>query len=253
MNNKDLIAGAKDGLPVGLGYLSVSIAFGALAVTSGQPFWAPILTSITNFTGIGQIAGINLIASHASLIEIAFTLLVINIRYILMSLSLTQKIPPETKTGKRMLIAFGVTDENYGVAMVRKEHNLSGSYFFGLIMSSYSGWVTGTLLGSLLGSIIPEIIASALGIALYSMFIAIIVPEAKKSLPVLITSLTGAGISCLLHFIFKKLESGWIIIIAGVISAAIMSVIKPIDPPSQSNEDEIKESDSDSEIQEANV
>lgn len=228
INNKNIFfRGVKDGLPIGLGYLSVSIAFGALCISSGQPIWAPIITSISNFTGIGQIAGINLIASHASLLEVAFTLLVINLRYILMSLSLTQKISPKMSTWKRMLIAFGVTDENFAVAFSQKDEYLPSIYFAGLISSSYSGWVVGTILGAFLGKIIPEILASALGITLYTMFIAIIVPEAKSSKPILFTSLIAVAISCLLYYLLPSLSSGWTIIIAGVVSALIMSFVSP--------------------------
>lgn len=235
MDTKTFYRGFKNGLPIGLGYLSVSIAYGALCISTGQPIWAPILTSITNFTGIGQIAGISLIEVQASLLEVAFTLLVINLRYVLMSLSLTQKIDPKMKTWKRMLIAFGVTDENFAVAISQKDEYLSGTYFFGLIISSYSGWVIGTVIGAFLGSIIPDILASALGIALYAMFIAIIVPEAKKSIPVLLTSIIAIVISVVLNYTVK-LASGWIIIIAGIVSALIMSFVSPIKEVSDNKE-----------------
>lgn len=174
--------GLRDGLPIALGYISVAFAFGILAVEKGLPAWSPILISVTNFTGTGQFAGIDLIAAMASFAEIAFTLLIINLRYLLMSLSLSQRLEPGIGLGKRMAIAFGITDEIFAVA-IQKESLLGGKYLAGLILSSYSGWVGGTVLGALASSLLPASLLSALGIALYAMFIAIIIPPGPEQPP----------------------------------------------------------------------
>ena len=151
-----LYQGMKDGLPIALGYLSVSFAFGMLSVKNGLPFWAPISISLTNLTGTGQFAGMELIAAHASLLEIAFTVLIINLRYFLMSLSWSQRIAPDISLGKRCLIAFGNTDEIFAVSMQQKG-TLSFPYLMGLIFTPYIGWGSGTALGALVSNALPRI------------------------------------------------------------------------------------------------
>ena len=197
-----LYQGMKDGLPIALGYLSVSFAFGMLSVKNGLPFWAPISISLTNLTGTGQFAGMELIAAHASLLEIAFTVLIINLRYFLMSLSWSQRIAPDLSLGKRCLIAFGNTDEIFAVSMQQKG-TLSFPYLMGLIFTPYVGW--------------------ALGIALYAMFIAIIVPPSRKSKRVFAVVMLSILLSCLLHFLpgVREIGSGWIIILCGLAASAI--------------------------------
>lgn len=220
--------GLKDGLPIAIGYLSVSFAFGILAVNSGLPIWAPIITSLTNFTGTGQFVGTTLIAAGASIAEIAFTLLIINARYVLMSISLSQRLE-KVSIWKKLIIAFGNTDEIFAVA-VSKYCDLNFKYMAGLILCSFSGWVGGTALGALCGSIIPQSILSAMGIALYAMFIAIIIPPAKKSRAVLLVVALGALISVAIYYIpfINQLNSSWRIIIAGVLSTLIGTFIMPL-------------------------
>jgi len=224
------LKGAKDGLPIALGYLSIAFAFGILAVEKGLPFWAPILISLTSFTGTGQFAGIDLMAAMASLAEIAFTIAIINLRYLLMSLSLSQRISPSTGFWKRLALAFGVTDEIFAVA-IRQESPLSGIYMAGLILSSYSGWVGGTCLGALAASsLLPASLLSALGIALYAMFIALLVPPARASRPVRLTILAAVVLSCLFYFlpVLAPFGSGWAIIISGVAAAALAALLFPL-------------------------
>lgn len=220
--------GLKDGLPIAIGYLSVSFAFGILAVNSGLPIWAPIITSLTNFTGTGQFVGTTLIAAGASIAEIAFTLLIINARYVLMSISLSQRLE-KVSIWKKLIIAFGNTDEIFAVA-VSKYCDLNFKYMAGLILCSFTGWVGGTALGALCGSIIPQSILSAMGIALYAMFIAIIIPPAKKSRAVLLVIALGALISVAIYYIpfINQLNSSWRIIIAGVVSTLIGTFVMPL-------------------------
>lgn len=236
--------GLKDGLPIAIGYLSVSFAFGILAVNSGLPIWAPIITSLTNFTGTGQFVGTTLIAAGASIAEIAFTLLIINARYVLMSISLSQRLE-KVSIWKKLIIAFGNTDEIFAVA-VSKYCDLSFKYLAGLILCSFTGWVSGTALGALCGSIIPQSILSAMGIALYAMFIAIIIPPAKKSRAVLLVIALGALISVAIYYIpfINQLNSSWRIIIAGVVSTLIGTFVMPLkdepkEPPEYVEPDEI--------------
>jgi len=221
--------GFKDGLPIALGYISVSFAFGMLAVEKGLPLWSPILLSISNFTGTGQFAGIDLISSNAGLYEVIFTILVINIRYMLMSLSLSQRLDKDITVLQRMVISFGNTDEIFGVC-IRQKEPLTMRYMMGIILCSYSGWNAGTVLGVLVSSALPAMIRTALGIALYAMFIAIIIPPARDSKPVMKVVLLSVLLSCVFRFVpvIQRLGSGWIIIICGVISAGLGAYFFPL-------------------------
>lgn len=230
MNKLTFANGTKDGLPIAFGYLSVSFAFGMVCIQKGLPAWAPIIISLTNFTGTGQFAGADLIAAGAAFAEIAITLLIINMRYLLMSLSLTQRLSDEFSLGKRLVIAFGNTDEIFAVAM-RQQKTLTFAYMMGLIISAFSGWVAGTVLGVFASSFLPDIVRSALGIALYAMFIAIIIPAAKDSKPVTKVVLISVIISCIFFFVpyLNMLSKGWVIIICGVVSSAVGAALFPVE------------------------
>jgi len=221
--------GFKDGIPIALGYLSVAFAFGMLAVEKGLPLWSPVLLSVSNFTGTGQFAGIDLISSGAGLWEVIFTILVINIRYILMSLSLSQRLVRDMPVWQRMVIAFGNTDEVFGVCMQQKEP-LTMRYMTGIILSAYSGWNAGTVLGVLASSALPDMVRTALGIALYAMFIAIIIPPARESGAIVKVIALSVLLSCVLSFVpgISGLGKGWVIIICGVISAGIGAYLFPL-------------------------
>ena len=193
-----------------------------IAAERGFPIIFPILISVTNLTGTGQFAGMELAAAGAAISEIAFTVLIINLRYMLMSLSVSQKFCENYPMRKRLLTAFGITDEIYAVA-VRQTDSLSPAYMAGLILCSYAGWVGGTALGAVCGSLFPESVISALGIALYAMFIAIIVP------PVLLIVLGAAAVSCIFKYapLLSHVSSGWVIIISGVSTAALGAWLAP--------------------------
>ena len=173
------LRGMRDGIPIGLGYFAVAFALGikasAAAITPLQSFWMSML----NVTSAGEAAAIALLGVGTTYIELAFTQLVINIRYLLMSCALSQKIAPETSVLHRLLIGYGVTDEIFGISMA--EPSLSPYYSYGAILVAAPSWAIGTLLGALLGNILPAAATSALGVALYAMFLAIILPPARKS------------------------------------------------------------------------
>ncbi len=220
--------GAKHGLPILLGYLSVSFAFGMLAVENGMPLWAPVLISLSNFTGTGQFVGANLWAQGAALTEIGFTILIINLRYLLMSLSLSQRLSDKVTMWQRLLIAFGDTDEIFGVSMQQRAP-LTFGYMMGLILVSYAGWVGGTVAGVFASAALPASVSSALGIAIFAMFIAIVVPPAKEVRPVTMVVLAAVGLSCLFRWVpgLNRLSGGWVIIICGVAAAAVGALRYP--------------------------
>ncbi len=222
----DFLKGIRDGIPICLGYLSVSFGFGILAVGLGLSVLSAVGISLTNLTSAGQVAGVGIIAAGGSLIEMALTQLVINIRYSLMGISLSQKLDGSFNTMHRMIASFGITDEIFAVAVSQK--SVSPYYMYGLTVISALGWVSGTFLGAAAGNILPPSLSSAMGIVLYGMFLAIIIPPAKKEKGVLISVLIAAVLSTVCEFAIEKLSGGFAIIICSVLSAAICAVLFPI-------------------------
>ncbi|MEG2377904.1 MAG: AzlC family ABC transporter permease [Clostridia bacterium] len=221
--------GLRDGIPIALGYLSVSFTFGIMATAAGLPVWAAIAISMTNLTSAGQFAGLALIVSGAPLVEMALTQLVINIRYALMSLSLSQKFDKSVTRADRLAIAFGNTDEIFAVASAHTGE-VGSRYMYGLIVAPYIGWTLGTIIGAVAGEVLPPIVTSALGIAIYGMFLAIIVPPARVYRPVLRVIAIAVAVSCAFFWIpgLNKLSSGFVIIICAVVAAGIGAVLYPI-------------------------
>ena len=223
------IEGFRDGIPIALGYLSVSFTFGMMAVSYGLPASWAVLISLTNLTSAGQFAGLSLICSGAPYFEMALTQLVINLRYALMSLSLSQKLDSSMGLLHRMIIAFGNTDEVFAVASAKKGE-VGRRYLYGLITAPYFGWAAGTLIGDVVGSLLPEVLRSALGIAIYGMFIAIIIPPAKTSRPILLTIIISVVLSCIIRYlpVFGNISGGFSIIICAAFSAAVGALLFPV-------------------------
>ena len=226
--NKDFIKGLKGGFPIFLGYLPVSFTFGFMAVSGGFPVWLAVLMSLTNLTSAGQFAGTNLIIAGVSYIEISMTTFVINLRYMLMSLALSQKINRKIPVWKRLIFSFGITDETFVVASTQGE-NISASYMLGLITLPFIGWAVGTFLGGSISGILPVKLQNAMGIGLYAMFIAIVIPVARESKQVLLIVILAIIVTCILKYvpIFAFISSGFRIIIATVISAGIGAFLFP--------------------------
>ncbi len=229
MKKKEFLDGIKDGIPICLGYFSVSMAFGLTAVLSGMPVWATILISMTNLTSAGQFAGATQLLAHGSMIELAFSMFIINIRYFLMSLSVSQKSDTKMNIFKRLAVSFGITDEIFAVSVQRKKE-LSATYMAGLILTSYLGWVGGTVTGAIATSIMPEVLASSMGIALYGMFIAIVIPPAKRQRNVMWTVIFAALLSFAFNYLplLSKISSGWATIIITVSVSALAATLFPI-------------------------
>ena len=175
----------------------------------------------------------------ASYIEIAVAMLLINLRYLLMSLSLTQKMDQNVKWYQKAIFGFGITDETFAVSSSEKK-KLVASYMFGLVLLPFIGWVSGTLVGGLCSNIFPENLINAMGIGLYAMFIAIIVPDAKKSLPITLVILFAIGLSCLFHYVpvINEIGSGIKIIICGVSAAIFGAILFPIKKKEEEKEKE---------------
>lgn len=225
---QEFFLGFRDGFPIALGYIPVSFAFGLLAVKGGLPAWVATLISLTNLTSAGQFAGTNLILAGASLLEITFTTLIINLRYLLMSLSLAQKLAPGLTFRERSLMAFGITDETFAVASVARAE-ISFPYMLGLITGPYLGWGPGTLLGGLVCTLLPANLQEALGITLYAMFIALVVPPAKKSRAISLIIAVAVGISSALAWLpgLRLLSEGWRITIATIVACLFGAAFFP--------------------------
>ncbi len=229
--------GLLDGLPIGLGYLSVSFAFGMMASNGGLPIWATIAISMTNLTSAGQIAGLGLIFSGSTIIEMVLTQLIINIRYALMSLSLSQKFDSNITFLHRLIIAFGNTDEIFAVSS-SQDGEVGKNYMYGIIIMPYLGWTLGTAIGAIAGQALPHSICSALNIMIYGMFIAIFIPPAKSYSPVLKVVLLSIMLSCLMTWApgLNQISSGFVIIICTLISAGLGAFLFPIDTDKKDGE-----------------
>ena len=221
--------GVHTGLPVGLGYFSVSFGFGAMAIAQGLKALDATLISATNLTSAGQFAGLTLIVAMGTLWEMVMTQIVINSRYSLMSLALSQRMGQRIGFLPRLFIAFFNTDEIFALAMARREP-LTVPFLLGLGTLPFFGWTGGTLMGALAGSVLPPDIRAALGVMLYGMFIAIVIPPAKKEKPVLMAVILALILSCLFAWLpaLKTVSAGISIVLCTVAAAAVAAIFFPV-------------------------
>ncbi len=227
--HETFLMGVRAGIPIGLGYLSISFTFGIMAVSYGLYWWQAVLISMLCVTSAGQLAGITVMLSPAHYIEMLISQITINIRYSFMSISLSQKVDSSIRGIFRWLLSFMITDEIFAVAITQKE--VSRSFFLGLMTIPYLGWTLGTLSGSLLGSVLPDSLMSAMNIAIYGMFVAIIVPEMKKSRPIVFVVALSSIMSILFTYvpIFKKIPAGLSVSICAIGSALFATLFFPMD------------------------
>ncbi len=218
--------GVQDGVFIGVGYFSVSFSFGILAVKGGLGLFPTTLISMTNLTSAGQFAGLENIVAGSSILVVILTQMIINLRYALMSLSLSQKLDKNVGGFKRLVVAFFNTDEIFAVAIGQKE-KLSFSYMLGLATLPWCGWTLGTFCGAYAGEILPVSISAALGVALYAMFIAIVVPEAKQKKEIRVVVILAILFSCVIYY-FVPILKDLSIILCTILAAALASLLYPI-------------------------
>lgn len=221
------LKGMAHGVPIMLGYLSVSFGFGIAAVRLGISPAAAVAISAFNLTSAGQAAGIEIIAAAGTLLEMALTQLVINIRYALMGISLSQRLDDSFTTPRRLLVSFGITDEIYAVAVSRPEP-VTARYMYGLILTPFLGWTAGTALGALAGSLLPASVTDAMGIVLYGMFMAIFVPAARKDRRVLCVVALAAAFSAVFRYLLPMVSSGFAVILSALAAAVVGAVLFPL-------------------------
>ena len=226
------------GIPIGLGYLSVSFSFGIMAVSYGFTWWQAVLISMTTVTSAGQFAGIGIMSANGLYLEMLISQLTINVRYSFMSISISQKTDSKFKGIYRMILGFMMTDEIFAVAS--KEETVKRSFFAGLSTLPYIGWSLGTLLGAVLGNILPASLMSALSLALYGMFVAIFVPDMKKSRAVFIVVILACFLSTMFYTlpVLKRLSSGLAISLCAVIASVFGAIIFPISTPDKLSEND---------------
>lgn len=220
--------GLRSGVPIGLGYLSVSFTFGILAVSYGLAVWQALLISAVTLTSAGQLAGLSVMVNPGQYVEMLVSQLTVNVRYSFMSVSLAQKTAPEFRGWKRWLFGFFMTDEIFAVAA--NEKSVDTRFFAGLTVMPYLGWTGGTLLGSILGDVLPTPIMNALCLAIYGMFVAIVAPKTKKSRRLLAVVGVAIALSCAFTYlpILNRISSGLSVSICAVAAAVFGALIFPI-------------------------
>lgn len=231
--------GLIDGIPIGLGYLFVSFGFGISVVNAGLSTLIAVIMSATNVTSAGQMAGLIVLVEHGTLLEMILTQFIINLRYSLMGITLSQRIDQSFTTPKRLLLSFFITDEIFAVSST-KNRKVGAVYFSGLSVFPYIGWTLGTLLGAVAGQILPSLLTNCMNILIYGMFIAIIIPPAKKEKGVLFGLLLAISLSCLFYFLplFHFISSGFSVIISAVISSAVVALFFPVVPDPKTSQRE---------------
>lgn len=239
--NTDFKHGLKSGIPIALGYFAVSFSLGITMIAAGITAAEGTVMSLTNLTSAGEFAGIRVIAVGGTLAEMILTQVIINLRYSLMSMSLTQKLKEGMSLWKKLIIAFGNTDEIFAVAMSHQK-SLTFRFMFGLQLLPIAGWTLGTFLGAIAGNIMPEKVSIAMNVMLYGMFIAIVVPAAKKSKPVLMVACLAVAFSCLFKYVpfLNEISEGIAISICTVAAAVLSAIIFPVKDPNPINPQEQK-------------
>ena len=229
--------GLTSGFPICIGYFSVSFAFGIFSIQNGLTVFEAFLISLTNLTSAGQLAGVPIIAGGGTLLELAATQLVINSRYALMSISLSQKLGKSVKLFDRFILAHGNTDEIFAIATSNSK-NVGNRYMYGLMTLPIVGWTCGTLLGALAGDVLPDSVSEALGVAIYGMFVAIVVPAVKKEKSMLWCVTIALATSCLFRYspYLTHIPSGFAIILCSCIASAIAAIIFPVENEVASDE-----------------
>lgn len=224
------VKGLKTGIPICLGYFAVSVALGITCRNAGLNALQSGIMSATMLASAGEFAAVTLIQGGAGILEMITTTLVVNLRYFLMGCALSQKLRPGTKIWHRFLLAYCVTDELFGVS-VSVDGYLDPRYTYGAALTSAIGWTAGTVVGVLIGTILPPSLVNALSVALYGMFLAVIIPASRKSLTIGVI----VAISMAASFLFSRapglrnISSGFRVIILTLLIAGCAAFLRPVD------------------------
>ena len=225
---ENFLSGLKKGIPVAIAYLAVSFTFGLAARRGAFPLWFASLISATNLTSAGQFTGLQLLQLGAGYLELTLAVFIINLRYALMSFSLSQQVKIRITPATRFCMSLFLTDEVFALAS-EKGDKITPAYYFGLSVLPYLGWQLGTLAGYLSGGVFPTRVVAAAGIAIYCMYIAIFLPPFKRSKGIAVAVLSGAGLSCALYYIpyLNRIPMGFRVIIAALAATFVAAALFP--------------------------
>lgn len=214
--------GIRAGLSIAIGYFPIALTFGLLAKTTGLSMWETTAMSMFVFAGAAQYISLTLISTSVDPILIVLNTFVVNIRHFLMTASLNEKMQPDARW-KKAIYAFGVTDETFSVLATKKEENIRTPFAVGVILISYGSWVVFTALGHVIGANLPAFLKAAMSIALYAMFVGLLVPSMKGNRKVALLALMGAAIHSALYW-SGLLSTGWAILVATLVSAIVVEI-----------------------------
>lgn len=221
--------GMRDGIPIMMGYLAVGFSVGIAAKNAGMNVFQGFLLSFLNIASAGEYANITVIAADAAYIEIAIITLITNARYMLMSCALSQRFDPKTPFYHRLLVGFGITDEIFGIT-IAQPGTVKPAYVYGAFLVALPGWDIGTALGVWAGNVLPTSVTSALSVALFGMFLAIIIPPARKHRPVLLGVIASFILSCITTYLplTASISGGTRTIILTVVIAGVLAFLCPV-------------------------
>jgi 4-azaleucine resistance transporter AzlC len=222
-HSSDFKKGVQSGISIGIGYFPIALTFGLLAKTTGLSIYETVMMSIIVFAGASQYISLSLLTLGTGTFEIILTTFIVNIRHFLMSASLNEKVE-EDRTLYKAIYSFGITDETFSVAATR-EGTVTTGYIFGVISVSYGSWVVNSGIGHLVGASLPSTLQQSMTVALYAMFIGLLVPSMKKS----VKAIYLASLAAVFHSIFtftELLSTGWAIVTATILSAFIVEILE---------------------------
>lgn len=229
-NRLSFVSGCKDGIPIAAGYFAVAFSLGIAAKALGlKPFHCMIISLLTHASA-GEYAAYNMMSIDATYIEMAIMILIANARYLLMSCAMSQKLHPELSFGHRLLMGFGITDEIFGIS-IAQSGMINPNYMYGAMITAITAWALGSGIGCFSGNIMPDRLVSALSVALFGMFLAIIIPPAKENKVIgilIIISFIASYLAANLD-IFTKISGGTVTIILTVVISAAAAIIVPHD------------------------
>jgi 4-azaleucine resistance transporter AzlC len=236
---KSFLGGLKTSVPVMMGFIPVAIAFAIMATSAGLDGFESVAMSVMVYAGASQMMAVGMIAEGAGYLAIVVATFIMNFRHFIMSTCVFERMKRNgKKTGLAMKLfcSFGVTDESFAIFTTSDTKKCDKWYFTGVFLGPYLSWIFGTLIGVLLGAVLPEIVSNSLGIALYAMFIAIIIPPSIKSKGVLAVVLLSASFSCAMYFIpfLTQISDGLAVIISAVLASLIVAYFFPIKKEAQS-------------------
>lgn len=223
MQQTDFGRGLKAGLSIAVGYFPIALTFGLLAKTTGLSIFEATAMSLFVYAGASQYIALELITLAVNPFVTVLNTFVVNIRHFLMTAALSEKMMPE-KRAKKAIYAFGITDESFSVLATQKEEKLSTSFAFGVTLIAYASWVGFTAIGHVIGEILPQFLQMAMSIALYAMFVGLLVPSMKGNRKVILLA-TLAAITQSFFYFTKLLSTGWAILVSTLIASIVVEIL----------------------------